>query len=399
MNLYNFLPLAEIDTSFAERHERTGSFLQEGYWFPEQASEFAPHTDFLFMAISWISAIFFAIIVGVMILFVIKYRRRPGVDPEPSSSHNTSLEIFWSVVPSIILVWIFYAGASGFFDMRVATDDAEEIYVTASRWNWSFRYPNGDTSTELHLVKDKPVKLIMQATDVLHSMFVSAFRQKMDIVPNRYTFAYIRPSLVGKYRLACAEYCGDEHSRMRTLCQVHESEAARDTSTEWIRAEFPPWQTGQRLYQMNCSGCHKVDGKAATGPALNLIWNKGEEKLIDGTTVKVDEEYIRRSIQYPEKEVVEGFGPISKMNSFEGKLTNENIMDLIAYIKYVNDPEKYGSPKTAAELDLEKATEAGAKGAAGDAIGSEPPIAEKPVDSPDVPASDENSKQINDEEK
>ena len=292
-------------------------------------------------------------------------------------------------------------GASGYFDLRVASDDAEEIYVTASRWNWSFRYSNGDTSTELHLVKDKPVKLIMQSTDVLHSMFVSAFRQKMDIVPGRFTFAYIRPSLVGKYRLACTEYCGDEHSRMRTLCQVHESEAARDTSTEWIRAEFPPWETGKRLFQMNCSGCHKMDGKAATGPALNLIWIKGEEKLIDGTTVKVDEEYIRESIIYPEKEVVEGYGPISKMNSFDGKLTDENIMDLIAYIKYENDPTKYGSPKTVAELDKEKAAGAGAPddAAGSDAAGSDPAVVKPPAVNPLEPAAEKDAKQVEEEKK
>lgn len=359
MNLNNLLPLAQIDTSFAEKHERTGNILQEGYWFPEQASDFAARSDFLFMAISWISVVFFAIIVFFTILFCWKYRRRPGVDPLPSSSHNTNLEIFWSVIPSIILVWIFYVGASGWFDMRVATDDAEEIYVTASRWNWSFRYPNGDTSTELHLVQDQPVKLIMQSTDVLHGFFVSAFRQKVDIVPGRYTYAFIKPTKIGKYRLACTEYCGTEHSRMRTLCQVHGSSQARQSSTEWIRPDHPPWETGKRLFQMNCSGCHKMDGKAATGPALNLVWTKGEEDLIGGEKVKVDENYIRESILYPDKKIVEGYGPVSKMNSFDGKLTEEQIGDLIAYIKYENDPDQYGGTKTAAELEKELESKAG----------------------------------------
>ncbi|MEM9411101.1 MAG: cytochrome c oxidase subunit II [Planctomycetota bacterium] len=342
MNLIDYLPIAQVDTSYSETHERTySSPFDAGYWFPEQASEFATRTDFLFMAISWISLVFFLIIMGVMIAFIIKYRRREGVAPEPSSSHNTSLEIFWSVIPSIILVWIFYVGASGYFDLKVATDDAEEIYVTASRWNWKFRYPNGDISDELHLVKDRPVKLIMQSTDVLHSMFVSAFRQKMDIVPGRYTYAYVNPTLVGKFRLACTEYCGTEHSRMRTLCQVHADNDARRTSTEWVRAAHKPWENGERLYKINCSGCHKIDGQAATGPALNLLWAKGEEDLMGGEKVKVDEEYIRESILYPEKKVVAGYGPISKMNSFEGKLTPDQIADLTIYIKYLSDPTTY----------------------------------------------------------
>ena len=342
MNLNQLLPIAQIDTSYAEEHERTySSWFDSAYWFPEQASEFAHRSDYLFMAISYIALFFFIIICIVMFVFVWKYRRRPGHEPQPSPSHHTGLEIFWSVIPSIILAWIFFEGASGYFDMRVPTDDAEEIYVTASRWNWQFRYPNGDMSSELHLVNDKPVKLIMQSTDVLHSMFISAFRQKMDIVPGRYTYAYLKPTMIGKFRLSCTEYCGKEHSRMRTLCQVHPDEETRRTSTEWIRAEHKPWENGERLYKMNCSGCHKIDGQAATGPALNLLWAKGQEELIDGTKVDVTEEYIRESILYPEKAVVAGYGPVSKMNSFEGKLTPDQIIDLTVYIKYLSDPQKY----------------------------------------------------------
>lgn len=342
MNLLTSLPLAEIDTSYAEKHERTyNTWFDQSFWFPEQASEFAFNSDNLFMAISWISVVFFAIICIVMFWFVIKYRRRPGVGPQPSPSHHTGLEIFWSVIPSIILAWIFYEGASGYFEMRVPTDDAEEIYVTASRWNWNFRYPNGDMSPELHLVNDRPVKLIMQSTDVLHSMFVSAFRQKMDIVPGRYTYAYLKPSKVGKFRLACTEYCGTEHSRMRTLCQVHPDDATRKASTEWIRAEHKPWENGKRLFQMNCSGCHKVDGTAATGPALNTLWGKGEEDLMGGEKVAVTEDYIRESILYPERKIVDGYGPISKMNSFDGKLTEDQIIDLTTYLKYLSDDKKY----------------------------------------------------------
>ncbi len=349
MNLNPFLTLAEIDTSYAETHERTySSWFDSAYWFPEQASDYAHRSDSLFMAISWISLFFFIIICIVMFAFVWQYRRRPGHEPQPSPSHHTGLEIFWSVIPSIILAWIFFEGASGYFEMRVPTDDAEEIYVTASRWNWQFRYPNGDTSDELHLVSGKPARLIMQSTDVLHSMFVSAFRQKMDIVPGRYTYAFLKPSKIGKFRLSCTEYCGREHSRMRTLCQVHPDEPTRRTSTEWIRAEHKPWKNGERLYKMNCSGCHKIDGQAATGPALNLLWAKGEEKLMGGDTVPVNEEYIRESIIYPEKKVVEGYGPVSKMNSFEGKLTPDQIIDLTTYIKYLSEPEKY-------DIDYEKA--------------------------------------------
>ena len=363
MNLLDRLLVAQIDTSFVEEHDRTyNTPFDEGYWFPEQASEFAGNVDFLFMAISWISFVFFAIIIAVMLYFIVKYRRRPGVDPEPSSSHNTNLEIFWSVVPSIILVWIFYVGASGYFDMRVATDDAEEIYVTARQFNWMFRYPNGDTSSELHLVQGQPAKLIMQSEDVLHSMFVSEFRQKMDIVPGRYTYAFIKPTKQGKFRLACAEYCGDEHSRMRTLCEVHASAEERRQNTEWIRADYTPQDNGKRLFNMNCSGCHGIAGEAKTGPALNLIWGI-QETMANGDSRLVDEDYIKESLEFPSKEIVKGYDSPSKMNSFAGKFKPEELQDIIAYIKYVNDPVKYNVEKTVGELE--------AGNAAGDSTGAD----------------------------
>ena len=182
-----------------ERPEGTGGWYSSEYWFPEAASDFAPNVDWLFMFIFWVSLIFFAAIVGVMIHFCIKYRRKGNqIETEPSPSHNTTLEIAWSVGPSILLVVMFWYGAEGFFNMRIPRDDAEEIQVTASRWNWKFTYPDGDSSAELHLVNNRPTKLVMQSTDVLHSMYIPAFRQKVDIVPGRYTYAYLTPNKEGR---------------------------------------------------------------------------------------------------------------------------------------------------------------------------------------------------------
>lgn len=367
MNPNVLLPLAKfnehLEADYASEHKGSGYFWDSSYWFPEQASAFAEKVDFLYMAVFWISTIFFALIIGVMVYFMIKYRRKNGViAPQPSTSHNTAIEILWSVLPSIILVWIFYYGAEGFFEMRVPTDDCEEIQVTARKWNWQFTYPNGDVSDELHLVRNVPVKLVMRSDDVLHSLFVSAFRQKVDIVPGRYTYCYIVPTEEGKFRLACTEYCGDEHSRMRTLCQVHKTEEERKSSTEWIREPSKPWLTGERLYKINCSGCHKVDGTAATGPALNLIWEKqGGEILVDGSAVPVDANYIRESILYPNAKVVQGYGPVSQMNSFDGKFSNQQIDDIIWYLKYLKDPDGYKDFDATTEGSGEEATPADAE--------------------------------------
>ena len=364
-SIYNLmLPLAQINEGLRSEVSKINkdtttpdeAMVHEGsYWFPRQASEFAAEVDFLNYAIFWISTIFFIGICWFMFYYCWKYRRREGVDPEPSPSHNTAIEILWSVIPSIILVWVFYFGAESYFKMRIEPEDAEEIQVTASRWNWVFTYPDGDQSAELHIVRDRPVKLVMRSTDVLHSMFIPAFRQKMDIVPGRYTYAYLQPTMVGQFRLACTEYCGKEHSKMRTLCEVHKDDKDRKENTVWIEPDHEAWENGERIYKINCSGCHKVDGQAATGPALNLIW--GEEaghRMITGKEIKVDENYVTKSILYPGDDVVEGYGPVSKMNSFKGKLKKNDIPNLIAYLKYLKNGNKVpDEPAEATEAPLE----------------------------------------------
>ena len=329
------------DHAIARPADASGNWFSSDYWFPEQASTFAPNVDWLFMFIFWVSLVFFAAIVGVMIHFCIKYRRKgKEIDPQPSASHNTSLEIAWSVGPSILLVVMFWYGAEGFFHMRIPRDDAEEIQVTAARWNWKFTYPDGDSSSELHLVHNRPTKLIMQSNDVLHSMYIASMRQKVDIVPGRYTYAYLEPNKEGEFRLACTEYCGQQHSKMRTMVKVHASDERRKADTQWIEAEHPPWKNGERIYKINCSGCHNSNNVAGTGPAFGNLWAKKEEVLMGGKKIKIDEEYIKNSIWYPGQDIVEGYGPVSKMNSFKGKLTQDDINQVIAYLKYLEDPEK-----------------------------------------------------------
>ena len=317
--------------------ERTGTsnpFATE-YWFPEQATTFAGEVDYLYMAIFWISLVFFVAIVAVMVYFCIKYRRKGGViAPEPRSSHNTAIEILWSVLPSILLVWMFYVGAESYFTMRIPKENAEEIQVVAQKYNWLFTYPDGDTSPELHLVLDRPVKLVMQSPDVLHSLYVPAFRQKMDIVPGRYTYAYLEPNKVGEYRLSCNEYCGTGHSKMRTMAKVHATEAERKNTTIWLDSNHLDWENGQRIYQIQCSGCHKIDGQAATGPALNLIWGTNET-LEGGAQVKVDDNYVLESIWEPNKRIVSGYAP--KMNSFKGILSQKQVSYVIAYLKKLKE--------------------------------------------------------------
>ena len=318
------------------------------------------------MDIFWISLVFFVAIVGFMVYFCFKYRRKDGViDPQPSSSHNTTIEILWSVLPSILLVYMFVEGAGTFWEMKVPRENSEEIQVVAYKYGWQFIYPNGDTTSELHLVQDQPVVLKMQSKDVLHSFFVSAFRQKQDIVPGRYTTTYIEPTKAGIYRLSCNEYCGEGHSKMRTSCIVHINPEDRQKNTEWKKGEYTAWENGQHIYKIHCAGCHNINDVAGTGPALNLTWGRKVETAA-GKNFTADENYVKNSIINPSMDIVSGYGAagsISKMNSFKNVLSETpggDIDNVIAYLKYLKDPKSVSDKK----LKDVKDSESGEKGEA-----------------------------------
>ena len=346
------------------RTEHEGS-----YWFPETASTFAEGVDSLFMLIFWVSLVFFAAIIGVMMYFCIKYRHRPGHEPEKSPSHNTLLEIAWSVLPGFLLVWFFVDGANGFFHQKVVPGDAEEIQVVANQFSWTFYYPNGDSTSELHLVKDRPTKFVMESEDVLHSFFIPAFRQKQDLVPGRYTYTWVQPTRSGTYRLYCTEYCGDGHSLMKTNVTVHDEAIDRDKATFYDWEGNSPIDNGKRLFNMKCSGCHNPTTEPKTGPGLAEIWGKMEDT--NKGQVKVDENYFTMSLEDPNAHIVDGFAKPSQMQSFKG-LDKDQKRWLMMYIKSLT-PGAGGAETPAAddgadadkkdgESEAPKETEAAAAG-------------------------------------
>ena len=344
-SLFNLIAQAESSTDNVDPVEIDPNELDWGgtLSFPEQASSFADRVDSLYMAIFWISAFFFILIVAVMVGFCVAYRRRPErPNPEKSPSHNTTLELVWSIIPSFILIWIFVEGASGWFEMQKPVDNAYEIDVEAYQYGWNFTYPNGTVTTNLHLSLNQPVRLRFKSRDVLHAFFVPAFRQKCDVVPGRYTYTWVKPIREGKYRLYCAEYCGTEHSMMkRTVFVYREGWDEVMEKIEWdyegkAETEEGRIENGKKLYQIHCSGCHSNDGTAKTGPSFYQIWGE-THRFESGPEQVVDDNYIRESVIYPQKRIVEGFGGATKMPSFEGKLSDEQIEWITAYIRSLGE--------------------------------------------------------------
>jgi cytochrome c oxidase subunit 2 len=239
---------------------------------------------------------------------------------------------------------MFYYGWAGWKPMQKVPKDAMEITAYGRMWNFSFEYENGRRTDTLFLPKDQPIKLNLVAMDVLHSLYIPAFRVKQDMVPGKKdNFMWFEPQKVGTYELYCAEYCGLQHSYMYTYVEVMEDSAfqtwiADTTNVAAVAAAMDsPAATGKRIMQnIGCFACHTLDGTRLVGPSFKGIW--GAEHTVqtgrETRQVTVDEEYIRKSIYEPNADVVDGFNK-GLMLSYEGQLSDDDIDNIIEYLKTV----------------------------------------------------------------
>jgi len=289
-----------------------------------------------------VSVFFFVLIVVLMCVFVLRYRRKAGVEQKAAPSHSTGLEITWTVIPLILVIVIFYLGLRGYVDLATPPQDAYEVQVTAQKWSWTFDHPNGATEPgELTVPLGQPVKLIMQSQDVIHSLYIPAFRVKKDVVPGRYNYMWFTATEVGDYDLLCAEYCGTDHSQMNAIVHVvpeEEFEAILEAKARWIDdyADENLYQAGQRLHA-RCVSCHSLDGSPGVGPSFvttHEYWGK-PRPLKGGATVVVDENYIRNSILNPDGQIVENYAPA--MPTFKGQLKPREVTALVQFIRRLNE--------------------------------------------------------------
>jgi cytochrome c oxidase subunit II len=302
-------------------------------FFPQRATAEAAIVDHVFYFIFIVSVVFFALILGLMLFFILKYRRREGVGPQPSPSHSTSLELVWTIIPTILVAVMFIWGFWGYMGMRQAPEDSYEIQVLAKKWAWNFVYPNGHIEADLHVPMDQPIRLVMSSDDVIHSLYVPAFRLKMDVVPGRYTKTWFNATEPGEHQLYCAEYCGTQHSTMLAKVVVH----PRGEFEKWLEdaANFlermTPAEGGALLVQRRgCAQCHSLDGSARVGPTFKGTFGTSQP-LASGENVTVDENYILESILEPMAKIRAGFKPV--MPTYKGQLKDEEITAIIAYLK------------------------------------------------------------------
>jgi cytochrome c oxidase subunit 2 len=304
-------------------------------WLPPAGSTTAGEVDPIFHFILYASIILFMIVVGLLVYFSWQYRRRgkPGLVAAPT--HNTALEIVWTGIPIVLVVFVFVWGLKVYIRMHVAPKDAIEIKVTAQKWFWSFDYPSGANSVnELTVPSGKPVKLLLSSRDVIHGFFIPDFRIKQDVLPNRYTIAWFEAPATGEHNLFCTSFCGKGHSEMIAKVKVvsdREYAAYLESSSSGLPSGLSMEQYGAQLYKTRaCITCHSIDGSRQVGPSWKGVFGK-TELLADGKHAVIDENYIRKKVFDPRATLLSGYDPV--MPTFQGVLNDKQIDALVAYIK------------------------------------------------------------------
>jgi len=310
--------------------------------FPEQASTFAWQVDALYFYLVAITLFFSFLIIGVIAVFFVKYRERDKFATPPQIEGSTVLEVVWTVIPFVISMTILVGGAIVYYNQYRMPAEAMEIYVVGKQWMWKFQHSTGQREiNELHIPVGTRIKLTMTTEDVLHDVSIPAFRTKADVVPGRYTYLWFEPTKPGKYHLFCAEYCGLNHSGMGGYIYVMEQ---RDFDN-WLAGNASnqtPAEAGKDLFQnkLGCASCHGAEGKGGRGASLAGIFGK-PQKMTSGQTIIVDDNYLRESILNPQAQIVEGYQPI--MPTFKGQVSEEQLNQLVAYIKSLGGANNAGN--------------------------------------------------------
>lgn len=304
-------------------------------FMPTEGTEIAKQVDNLYGFLLVSSFIACVILIGGMIYFVFKYKRKTANDKTAYISHNTFLEFLWSFIPLVVFLGVFAWGWYIYRDMRSMPKDALEVNVFGKQWAWEAEYKNGfKTVNEIVVPVNRDVKIILTSNDVIHSFYIPSFRIKQDAVPGRYTALWFNANKLGNFHLFCAEFCGTSHSGMIGVVRVvTQAEFDKYMEEGQEEGQLPIAKRGEKLFALKaCSSCHSVDNPATkVGPSLFHKFGT-KETIEGGSQVEVDENYVRESILTPNAKIVKGF-PKNVMPVFQGQVSESELNALIEYVK------------------------------------------------------------------
>ena len=309
--------------------------------FPDSASTVAHRVDALYFALIGVCGLVVIGLLAVIVFFLFKYRHgKPSLRKQRSYS-TLPFELTWTLIPLLVFLGFFVWGAEIYQDMQNVPSDTLDIQVVGKQWMWKLQHPTGQREiNELHVPAGRDVKLTLASQDVIHSFFIPAFRIKQDVVPGRYTTEWFKATRLGTYHLFCAEYCGKDHSRMGGWVYVMTPEDYAAWLMRGAPAE-PTVESGARLFrELGCSGCHMGSGVVRAPPLEGLFGRP--TPLMSRDVVLADEKYIHDSILYPNRDITAGYEPV--MPSYEGRVTEEELFQLVAYIKSLANVKPPAAP-------------------------------------------------------
>ncbi len=309
---------------------------------PDQASTIAEAVDHLHYFLTAVTLFFTALIFLTIFYLAVKYRRRSNDERPPEVGTSLPLELAWTLIPAFLCGVMFIWGSSLYFRNSRPPTAALEIFVIGKQWMWHLQHPEGPREiNELHVPVGRPIKLTMTSEDVIHDFYIPAFRVKRDVLPGRYSSLWFKATKTGTFHFFCAQYCGAQHSGMIGWVYVMTPIDYAQWLGGGVKGESMA-TAGERLFgQLGCITCHIADG-TGRGPVLQGLFGK-PVKLQDGRTVMADEGYIRESILYPTAKIVAGYPPI--MPTFQGQVSEEQLLQIIAYIKSLGTEERKTAKK------------------------------------------------------
>src|SRR6266516_2925502 len=305
--------------------------------FPDRASAMAGRVDALYFFLVGLTIFFSLLIAGLIVYYAVRFHRRHSAAIGVTIQGGMLLEITWSVIPLLITMVIFVWSTSVFVAMTRPPDDTLNVYVVGKQWMWKFQHLDGQREIdELHVPVGRAVKLIMTSEDVIHDVFVPAFRVKADVLPGRYTSIWFQATRPGRYHLFCAEYCGTRHSGMIGEVVVMDPSEYQT----WLSGGAPEGSLasgGEKLFQvLACNTCHRPDAEGR-GPVLQGLFGR-TVTLQSCERALVDEAFVRELILNPSAKITPSYPPI--MPTFQGLVSEEQLLELVEYVKSLqNRPE------------------------------------------------------------